>query len=975
MIRLSLIVALFAICGRAEVISVNGTGTPKRISFATMQAAIDAACLGDTIQMEAGVPLDLANQQYLQVRKASCGTSGYVTITTSTPEKLPRDGTRITPAYLPVMGIIRKDPTAGPSDDNNPWLFIHGGGKWGADHVKVKGIAFVLKPFAERANYNNIPNRNMGQAVVSIGKQQGGWYGDGSVGPAAGLALYPNETTLVGGAGAGATELTLADASWVQPGMMLGLLDLTSSQAGNSVPGNTYINEWLPVSAVNGNTITISKPGGLLYNHTAAAHRIVQWVSRFEDMPDDIVLEHCIILGDHFTLINYGIRPETRGFTLKDSFVDGIMKPSGDSRGVIIHTGVGPYTFENNYISGSSMPLMFSGGTPAGDWEAGANGPVLVQYNYFPHILERRRFGSWDIVASKAGQFGIPGLILPGRHVFATPNYGANFWEALNPGIAGTKPPFPTSVPIGTTFTHEGITWVYVANTHPMVKNNFEIKNGQNITVRYNVMDGYPDNSQWNQSQFAAVNIKTETQGFTPSTITGKAGCTNSGNNQFPYCYAARTKNILFANNKVLTQAGGLNIGGSGGGWIANESRDWTIRDNLVIQTEIPMTPFYKSMIRIQAASANHPNENLQILHNTFYAPHRTAWFGADISVSQSTGANFPGDARFVGNIWPRWIGGLHHDSTGNDGGNALKYFPCQGQPAANCTTRQWDRNVIVGSPTAPNNYRFGSVLSNCPTSSACLEDWTFSGAQPNGETYASLFRDASSGLFEIQNDHQWAKRAVDDGSDIGADTSQVPDIRQLTAIPTDRLVMFHWTVTPAIAEIPCVVEVWKDSYDQPPFFGTYAGELSDMSTYYRQDADDADRNVRHGLDRMVAVGHSIPLTPSTQYFYRLQCGGDAKHGTFTTMGQMEGIGDQTVARVAEHRDVSSMEVEYGTSYSRATDSIGDRGTASAQCQQGQTCSVTFPATRGTLIYFRWTERDSSGLPLQWSGVGTLIAQ
>jgi hypothetical protein len=495
------------------------------------------------------------------------------------------------------------------------------------------------------------------------------------------------------------------------------------------------------------------------------------------------------------------------------------------------------------------------------------------------------------------------------------------------------------------------------------------------MNVSYNVMDGYPDNSGWNQSQFAAVNIKTETQGFGSSTVTGKQGCTNAGNNQFPYCYAARTKNILFANNKVVTQAGGLNIGGSGGGWIANESRDWTIRNNLVIQTEVPMTPTYKSMIRIQAASKEHANPNLQILNNTFYAPHRTAWFAADVSVSLNTGENFPGDSRFVGNILPRWNGGFHHDSTGNDGGNTLKYFPCQGQPAAACTARQWDKNVIVGSPTAPVNYRPGSVLSNCPTATACQEDWSFSGVQANGEAYAALFRDAASGLFDINNEHRWAKRTLDDGSDIGADTSQIPDILRIAVIPTDRLVMFHWTLTPAIADIPCVADVWKDSYDQPPFFGSYAGEMSDIGTYYRQDADDADRYIRRGLDRMVVVGHSVPLTPSTQYFYRLQCGGDAKHGMFTTMTQMDGIGDQTVARVAEDPAVASMEVEYGMSYSRAADTIADRGTVSAECLQGQTCPVTFPASRGTLIYFRWTERDSSGAPLRSSDVGTLIAQ
>jgi hypothetical protein len=204
---------------------------------------------------------------------------------------------------------------------------------------------------------------------------------------------------------------------------------------------------------------------------------------------------------------------------------------------------------------------------------------------------------------------------------------------------------------------------------------------------------------------------------------------------------------------------------------------------------------------------------------------------------------------------------------------------------------------------------------------------------------------------------------------------NQIPDIRGLNVKASDRIAVLEWNVTDPISRTPCVLEVWKDSYDQPPFFGTYAGELTEIDTYHGQDADTADTSIRHGVHRMIAIGHSVPLTPATQYFYRLQCAGDARHGTFTTMPQMDGMTDHTISRVAEDPAVTSMDLEYGTSYSRSTDSIGHRGTAIVRCAAGETCSVSFPASRGLLIYFRWHERDKSGAVIRSSGLSTLIAQ
>jgi hypothetical protein len=209
------------------------------------------------------------------------------------------------------------------------------------------------------------------------------------------------------------------------------------------------------------------------------------------------------------------------------------------------------------------------------------------------------------------------------------------------------------------------------------------------------------------------------------------------------------------------------------------------------------------------------------------------------------------------------------------------------------------------------------------------------------------------------------------DGSDIGADTDDIPNIQGLSVTPTDRMVLFQWSVTAPIENIPCVVEV----NETPDFMGRYAGELSDIGTYYRQDADDSDRNTRQGLLSMLTVGHSIALMPSTLYYYRLQCGGDARHGTFTTTAAMDGDAEQMVSRVPQDPATTRMQLVYGPSYNRSTSTIGDFKVAGTQCESGQTCTVTFSAQRGTLVYFLWVERDSSDNVVRSSDVSTLIAQ
>jgi hypothetical protein len=69
------------------------------------------------------------------------------------------------------------------------------------------------------------------------------------------------------------------------------------------------------------------------------------------------------------------------------------------------------------------------------------------------------------------------------------------------------------------------------------------------------------------------------------------------------------------------------------------------------------------------------------------------------------------------------------------------------------------------------------------------------------------------------------------------------------------------------------------------------------------------------------------------------------------------------------------MRVEYGLSYDRNGETITDGATATAACRTQDTCSVSFPAGRGTVVYYRWAELDESGAVIRASNVSTLVVQ
>jgi hypothetical protein len=950
-------------------IVVTGAGPvgARIVSPSEVQSAVDEAWLGDTVKIEAGSQSTLPPGRSIAVRKKTNG-SGYFTLTTTMDSALPPSGTRITPAYEPVTAIFQKDPSAyGTADDNGPWLTIHGGAKYVAEHVRLRGLTFRIAPLSQWANPQLGQNRNMGTPFIDIGKVQAGWMEYGKLGPTS-YYLIPEATVeQSGGTMVGDTSLTLSDASWVKAGMVLAITETS---------GNTARNEWLPIAAVSGNTVyfpdrplTIAHP-----NKTPVLH----WITDPAYMPNDILIEHCLFLNtDRITRVNHGIRVDGRAITIRDSMIDGVTCYAPcDSRAIFSSNGVGPLTVDNNYINSASENIMFGGGSPTGDWEMGARGPVTIRYNYMPHVLERERHGPWDLVTQqRKGQFGVDRLVMRGRHVFPSRQFAAltagtigagslQWYYAKTTGrVCTTEPLWPSTPEPGREVPDCGVTWVFAgtgSGSVPFVKNNFEIKAAQHVTLQFNALDGYPDGSKWNGNQFTAVLLKADSQ-----------GCDNASRRAYPSCYAARSAYLRVLNNTIITQAGGIQLGG-GPGLYAATVTDYLVANNVVLMTEEPLVYGPYAPVRVGLPKADQVVSNFQLIHNTFYALYTPKWFG--IEISNGGPSSWTGDNRVVGNIWPRGAAGFR-SGYANDGGASLSIWPCGGASPANCTAQQWDKNVIVGAPSGPGNWRTGSVLSNCPTTAACKEDWKYSGSQADGQTYGALFSDSAAGQLSVRSGHAWASKALPDGSDVGADVTLVPAMNQFSVVASDRMLLFRWTVTEVIKHIPCIVEVST----VPELYGGYAGEAGDVRTYGAYLSDTAESSIREGTDRMLIVGAKRPLTASTEYFYRLQCGGAARVGTVVTTAMSGGMSLHTMKY--ESRDAASVNVEIGYNYSRTAGTIMTGGFVVPKCAQTVgadtsrllSCSATIPVQKGTVLYTRWTERNSSGVVLRAKMIPVLV--
>lgn len=897
--------------------------------------AYNDACLGDTIKLRAGDVWTFNSASWIMLNK-SCGT-GYLTITTTEDSKLPASGTRITLPYKPLLPIIQQ--RAG-----YPAIDIAGGVR-AAEHIKLRGLHIRMDPTVATSTVNSY-------GVLSIGSAQSQWLGYQGAN-----TFYTDtytDTALSTSATAGDTVLNVTAG--------------TGSYWTAGVKG--YVNsptDAFTVASSTANTVTIEAPG-LASSHSSSA-TIDTFIDRDAFQPNDIVVQHCIIDNETYQINALrGMTVHTRTVEIRDNYIAGFTAQTNangsDSQAILTINGPGPFTIENNFAHSHGENIMTGGSPPSYNVHPGKNGDTnYIRYNYLPKFPERDRVGPWSDIRDTS-KFDGTGCVKKGRYVHAgaatTTAGSVVFFIAKNTGCVGTSEPnFASITTNGLTITDNEVTWERVGlGGRPLVKNNFETKATENLIFQYNVLAYFPPAYYYNVAQTTMINVKLAPQGCSATYIT------------YPDCFAGKNTNIQILNNYAKNiAAGAIGVMGAQNAK-GDDSGDYLIKDNLFVHTsEVPsgsggFPSYHQFTIAGSYDAANGGSgkgilRDVRILNNTWYVPFTPVHHGwaleNESTVVGGSWQSYTGNNQVRGNIWIRGSSTSsafgYRSGYGNDGGNSLGLFP--GNGSASPSTSLWDKNIILGSPSSV--YPAGTIERNCPggtaTSAACGTSDYFTHA-----TYGKMYKSRQTGIFKLRPTYTFGKRSMPDGSDIGADWDSLPRIDNLRTEYTDRMVTFRWQVSRPIAHIPCVIELNRSR----DWEGTHAGELASISTYYGQDSSEHDRYPKSGNWRMVQVGHAVNLLPSTTYYYRLQCGGDSVNGSFTTLATLSGTATRTLSRVIRGAS-QSMVLQYGTSYSRATDTISGGGTASANCTQGQTCAPSFTATRGQTYYVRWYEKSATG--------------
>jgi hypothetical protein len=932
-------------------ISCAGAGTISEI-----QTAVDDAHRGDTIKLQAGCTWSTASGSAVWLRRNPPGSAGRVVITSTEEAKLPTPGTRITPVYWPL--VPKLELTGG----NGPFFAVASGFEGASGgipgtagkHWELRGLGFWID-IANPLSTVDITN-----GFVRIGDSGNVW--------------------------------SKAAGHWTSLTVSNNVAQLTTSVNHTRSVGD-LIRVDHPNPAFSGvKTVTaVPTPTTLRFAATVADGTYTDSTMYFaypadsSQLPDDIVIDRCIFQQGGLSKVRRDILLNGAKTEIRDSFLSMARSSGADSQLITVLAGSGPIAIENNYMAGAVSENFMSGGdrNTLGSPVSG----VSLRYNYLAHPPYEARTRTWALLKAD----GDP--VLRGRVVRPTVNNGF-FYVALNTGTIGATEPQWCTSGNGCTTTDGTVTWSRFYSSSVCVwciKNNFEIKSAKDVTISHNVFE-----YMWNAGQNRAINIKSEQQSlygnptFANNCVPTLRGTVNTNGKLvtadtgiFPwmanmwngygtnamgikiagvdytiasfdsatqltlnsdagvqtaapflygtdpsvrFCQAALTQNIMMTHNIVRNTLSPFVIN-PGTNAHRGLTGNFIMRHNLFERTDPTVWTNETGGAYIGSTATSSifftPVVSGFVMdHNTILASN-TAWavYGETFAVT------YPRDTVITNNIFGKHTNGFYRSSEHPD-------LASQMCPGSTCPASQWSHNILAGANVSSYTASPGAVANLCPGSGAC--------ASPN---YGLLFRDFAARKLDVKPGTAFSRKASD-GSDYGADMSQLPEIRELSVTATDHLALFRYRVTQPISHIACVVEV-----SATPDFATYAGELGNIGSYPRQDSDSSDRFPRDGLQRTIVIGHSVPLSAATLYYYRLHCGGDLRTGSFTTLPAVSGLEARSFTFRAD--STGPRTIFYGYRYSQATGEIVAGQTATANCTVGESCSVTYSVNRGSVLYWR----------------------
>jgi hypothetical protein len=280
----------------------------------------------------------------------------------------------------------------------------------------------------------------------------------------------------------------------------------------------------------------------------------------------------------------------------------------------------------------------------------------------------------------------------------------------------------------------------------------------------------------------------------------------------------------------------------------------------------------------------------------------------------------------------------------------------------------EFRNNVLLGVPYVNESWDWGSHLSSCTPPRICTGNQFVIG-NPTVD-FHSWVADPDGHDYGVQ-----PSLALDghDGATVGVDPEQVPLIKGLTVVPGAKHLTFSWRVSQVLSPLACSLEVSPDQQlisDD----GTFTLVAALRPDYFKLANFDT-HNPRAvmlsgGLERTFQVGEDatatddqgvvrdLSLSPTTNYYYRLMCGGTTERGAVQTIDPEAVVTSATGTYSVDiyYKAVlgSSVRARYGRLVGGATSE-----TETTPCSTQ--CTIALSWTRGRSLVVYVDEYDNTG--------------
>lgn len=912
-----------ALCTESEQTNLSNTGINASLQYILN----NEAQRGDTIKIQAGAIF--ARTIYPAITIGTIpGSSGYLLITTTEAGRLPQEGARITPSYLPLMPVfetqtpsrsalaLKGDPYAGPGTGTGP-----------ANYIKLRGLAFRIKEGAT-GSFSRGPlqignHSDFSHTVTSDSVQP-----DNVIVSQCYVFLYGLETAsrLVVLHG----RTTTFQDNFIDRGQFVGA-DAQGIGGWNGTGPYTFRNNYIEATGENimigGAVPSYDVPGADMlveFNylpHTPEKFRWMYWRAGEWHHKGRIIKPP---LGSG---VSYSYVATTSGYSGQTEPVwpvNNSCAPSPSCKEVtdggvvwrLAFSGtVFTYTMKNNFELKSSGHSTIRYNVLAYNWSAAQQTLMNIK-------VSNQSTSGGDCPPYFTGYVDTNGLVVTARPGSVLPDILSAYSDSGDP--------------------------LNVLNGFPITING----------VRHTIFS-FDSDTQVTLSTNAGV------QSNVPYTY-GLVGC-----------YAAYRKSTIIESNifRHATQAITMNAGNNS---LKSRQGPFILRNNLAydIDTSLAGWGMPGSNAATAPALIGVMRTGSQITNNTFIS-NGSHIYGMQFEKSPFTSIDeFSGDTKFLNNIFVRGSSvGIR--GAGNDGIGLTRI--CQpsvvGSP---CPAAYFNSNIIVGvnRSTYPNfaqtTFNLCASRNNTTATASCALNLDFddSGNGPDGRRYGVLFENASGRNYRIRTPSQGSKHYAKNGTaetrDIGVDYSLLPEIRNLRVDAAGGLALFQYSLTAVNEQIPCVLEVSVDR--------DYSTTIDDLNPvlYPAPNTDRSDLSYVDGRRRMILVGSRSPLQPNQTYWYRLHCGGDLKTGSFTTKSSAS---QPRVIKISKagRPGVAEVVAEYANTYSRAAEQLTNALiTQPVASTQGAEYQIDIPGATGTVVYYRILERNASGQTIH---TGPVIAE